>query len=79
MRCAGKKSNDSSQKQPLKSTISSRGKGREQGSFDFDEAEDESNICFLKCDDRLYGMDVALNCPPASTEAHIMPISEYVS
>lgn len=39
-----KKSNGSLQKQPLKSTVSSRGKGKEQGAFDFDEMEDASFI-----------------------------------
>lgn len=79
MGCADRKSHGSSQKQPLKSTISSRGKGRLQGAFDFDEAEDASNICFLKGNDRLYGINIELNCLPASTEAHTTPINEYIS
>lgn len=79
MGCADKKSNGSSQNQPLKSTMSSRGKGKEQGAFEFDEVEDSSNICFLKGNDRLYGVNVELNCLSASTEAHTTPINEYIS
>lgn len=78
-RHAGKESDGSSQKQALKSTISSRGKGREEGAFDFDEAEDESNICFLKGSDGLYGINAELSSLSTSTEAHTMPINEYIT
>lgn len=71
--CADKKSNRSSQNQPLKSTISSRGKGRAQETFDFDEVVDVSNIRFLKGNEGLYGVNVELNCLSASTETHTTP------
>lgn len=66
----------SSQKQPLQSTVSSGGKGREQRAFDFKEVEDASNICFLKGNDGLYGIE--LNCLSASTGAHTTPMNEYI-
>lgn len=79
MRCTARKSNGSSQQKPPKASISSRGEGRKQGAFDFDEAEDACTMCFLKGNEGLYSINVELNCLSTSTEAHTATVNEYIS